>query len=165
LIDVGTGCGAIAVTLAAHLPQAQVIASDVSAAALLIARENGQGVPNLSYVQSDILAALRGPFDVIGANLPYIASAEMNILEVAKFEPAVALDGGSDGLTLIRRFFAQAPSRLARPGLLLLEIGADQGEAAKAIAQAAFPSESVSIIKDYAKLDRVVRVEKNAYNS
>ncbi len=159
LIDVGTGCGAIAVTLAAHLPQAQVIASDVSAAALLIARENGQDVHNLWYVQSDLLEALHGPFDVIGANLPYIASAEMNIIEVAKFEPAVALDGGADGLVLIRRFFTQAPARLARPGLLLLEIGDDQGEAVKTIAQAAFPSGNVSIIKDYARLDRVIRVE------
>jgi release factor glutamine methyltransferase len=159
LIDVGTGSGAIAVTLAAHLPQATVIASDVSAAALLIAHENGQDVPNLCYVQSDLLEALCGPLDVICANLPYIASAEMNIIEVAKFEPAVALDGGDDGLTLIRRFLSQAPARLARPGLLLLEIGADQGVAVKALAQTAFPAAVVSILKDYAGLDRVVQVE------
>ncbi len=163
LVDVGTGSGIIAVTLAAHLPNANVIAADVSAAALLVARDNGDGIPNLSYVQSDLLAALHGPFDAICANLPYIASAELNILEVAKFEPLVALDGGGDGLVLIRKLLSQvsqSPAKLRAPGLMLLEIGADQGSAALEAAQQAFPNDEVSLIRDYAKLDRVVRIER-----
>ncbi len=84
----------------------------------------------------------------------------MNILDVALFEPHVALDGGDDGLALIRRLLEQAPSRLASPGLLLMEIGADQGQSVEALARAAFPDAIVDIIKDYAHLDRVVRVER-----
>lgn len=159
IVDVGTGSGAIAVILAAHLPHARVIATDISAAALLVARVNGRDLTNLHFLQADLLAALRGPLDVICANMPYIASKDMSILEVARFEPAVALDGGSDGLALIKRLLEQAPKRLAEPGLLLLEIGADQGEAVRALAQAAFPVRRVVILKDYANLDRIIRLE------
>jgi release factor glutamine methyltransferase len=167
VIDVGTGSGIIAVTLAAHLPHARIIATDVSAAALLIARENGADVPNLIYIQADLLSpfgvpigAQRPPFDMICANLPYIASGELDVLEVAKFEPLVALDGGADGLVLFRRFLARAPHVLANPGLLLMEIGADQGEAVAQLARTAFPHADVRVVKDYGKLDRVVRVEQ-----
>lgn len=160
VIDVGTGSGIIAVTLAAHLPHARVIAADVSFAALAIAQINGTSLTNVAYVQSDLLAAFRGPFDMICANLPYIATDELNVLEVAKFEPHIALDGGIGGLTLIRRLLQQAPSRLAHPGLFLLEIGADQGSAVAELAYSAFPVAAVSVLKDYAGLDRVVRIEQ-----
>ncbi|MEP7284549.1 MAG: peptide chain release factor N(5)-glutamine methyltransferase [Chloroflexota bacterium] len=160
IIDVGTGSGVIALTLAAKLPNTGVIAADVSSAALLVAVENVNGLTNVVLVQSDLLTPFRGPFDVICANLPYIATGEMNILEVAHFEPHIALDGGSDGLVLIRRLLEQAPARLAVPGLLLIEHGADQGLAVEALAKAAFPHAAVNIIKDYAGLDRVVRVEQ-----
>ncbi len=160
LVDVGTGSGVIAVTLAAHLPQARVVATDVSHAALLIARENGGDLTNIQYVQANLLEPLRGPLDIICANLPYIDTTEMGILDVAHFEPHVALDGGRGGLVLIRHLLDQAPARLAMPGLLLLEIGADQGPAVEALAKAAFPHADVRVLKDYAKLDRVVRVEQ-----
>lgn len=160
IIDVGTGSGVIALSIAAHLPNANVIATDVSLAALRVAQDNTEGLTNVQFVQSDLLEGLRGPFDIICANLPYIATGELDVLEVAHFEPHVALDGGSDGLDLIRRLLIQAPSRLASPGLLLLEMGADQGNAVASLAQAAFPQTSVRIIKDLARLDRVVRVEQ-----
>ncbi|MCC7450323.1 MAG: peptide chain release factor N(5)-glutamine methyltransferase [Anaerolineae bacterium] len=159
IIDVGTGSGAIAVTVAAHLPDAQVIAADVSLAALMVARENGADLTNIQYVQADLLLPFRGPLDVVCANLPYIATGDINMLEVAKFEPHVALDGGFDGMNLIRRMLEQAPGRLATPGLILIEIATDQKDAVIALSQAAFPQATVSIIKDYAGLDRVVRVE------
>jgi release factor glutamine methyltransferase len=162
IIDVGTGSGVIALTLAAKLPQAQVIAADISHAALLVALENAASLSNVWFAQADLLAPFKGPFDVICANLPYIATGEMNILDVARFEPHVALDGGDDGLFLIGRLLQQAPSRLATPGLLLMEIGADQGPAAEVLARAAFPNAAVSIIKDYAGLDRVIRVEQSS---
>ncbi|MCC7209965.1 MAG: peptide chain release factor N(5)-glutamine methyltransferase [Anaerolineae bacterium] len=160
LVDVGTGSGVIAVTLAAHLPGSLVVATDVSAQAALIAGENGADLPNLHVVQADLLAPLAGPFDLIAANMPYIASAELDILDVARFEPLVALDGGPDGLVLIRRLLEQAPAKLAAPGLLLLEIGADQGAAVRDLAAAAFPGATVDVLKDYGRLDRVVRVER-----
>jgi len=160
IVDVGTGSGVIALTLAAHLPDSRVIAADVSGAAVLVARENAQTLSNITFVQADLLEGLHGPFDIICANLPYIATEDMSVLEVARFEPHVALDGGRDGLTLIRRLLVQAPSRLASPGLLLLEIGADQGAAVCALARAAFPHADFAIIKDLAGLDRVVSVRQ-----
>ncbi|MBX3063394.1 MAG: peptide chain release factor N(5)-glutamine methyltransferase [Anaerolineae bacterium] len=159
IVDVGTGSGVIALSLAARLLEARVLATDYSAAALLVARENGEGLRNVSYVQADLLAGIAGTFDIIAANLPYIAIEDLSVLDVAKFEPHVALNGGADGLVLIRRLLTQAPARLATPGLLLLEIGADQGEAAAQLARAAFPNAAVAVLKDYAGLDRVVRVQ------
>ena len=160
IVDVGTGSGVIALSLAAKLPKAKVVATDVSASALLVARDNAGELHNIRYIQADLLAPMGGQFDLICANLPYIASGELDILEVAKFEPHVALDGGKDGLFLIRQLLEQAPARLSVRGLLLMEIGADQGEAVQTLAQAAFPIGAVSILKDDAGLDRVVRVER-----
>ena len=162
VVDIGTGSGIIAVTLAAHLPQASVIATDISHAALVVARENAEGLGNIQFVEADLLEALRGPFDIIAANLPYIATGDIGLLEVARFEPHIALDGGVDGLNTIRRIMQQAPSRLASPGLLLLEIGAEQGGAVEALAREAFPAAAVSILKDLARHDRALRVEQSA---
>jgi release factor glutamine methyltransferase len=159
IVDVGTGSGAIAVALAGRLPVARVLATDISASALQVAQRNGRDLPNLRYMQCDLLSGIGGQFDVICANLPYIATAELDVLEVAKFEPAVALDGGSDGLVLIRRLLAQAPSRMASPAILLLEIGADQGAAARAAAEEAFGGTAqISVHQDQAGLDRVLQV-------
>jgi release factor glutamine methyltransferase len=159
LIDVGTGSGVIGLTLAAHIPHAHVIAADVSAAALRIAQENAANLTNVQLVQADLLAPFGGArFDLIAANLPYIATGELDVLDVARFEPHVALDGGGDGLHLIRRLLSDAPRLLANSGLILLEHGADQGEAVAALARNAFPAARVEIIKDDAQLDRVVRI-------
>jgi len=166
VIDVGTGSGVIALSIAAMLPNARVVATDVSAAALIVAQDNYRDVQdqpdapqNVTFVQSDLLAAFgTGTFDLIAANLPYIATGELDILEVAHFEPHVALDGGSDGLVLIRRLLIDAPRVLTSPGLLLLEHGADQGAVVLALAQSAFPNGQAALLKDDAGLDRVVRV-------
>lgn len=159
LIDVGTGSGVIAVTLAAHLPHCQVVASDISLPAAQVAALNGRGLPNVQVIQADLLTPFRGRFDLICANLPYIATEDLSVLEVAKFEPHVALDGGGDGLRLIVRLLEQIPQRLGRPGLVLLEHGADQGPAVAALARRALPAAEVQVIKDLAGLDRLVRAE------
>ncbi len=160
IIDVGTGSGVIGLTLAAHVPHARVVATDVSAAALIVARDNADGLTNVAFVQADLVEPFSGTFDVIASNLPYIATDELNILEVAHFEPHVALDGGSDGLALIRRLLNVAPCHLASPGLMLLEHGADQGAAVAELACQAFPDAQVAILKDDAGLDRIVRIER-----
>jgi release factor glutamine methyltransferase len=145
LVDVGTGSGAIAVTLAVHLPEARVWAVDVSAAALDVARRNAirhGAAERITFVQGDLLEPLIAadqPVDLIAANLPYIASDELKTLSVAQFEPLLALDGGADGLDYIRRLLVQAPR--------VLELGA-----------AAFPGAHVTLIRDYAGLDRLVSV-------
>lgn len=162
LIDVGTGSGIIAVSLAALLPGVDVTATDLSEAALTIARANAERhglADRVRFVQADLLAGIEGPFDVIAANLPYIAQPDLPSLSVARWEPLVALDGGTDGLDLIRRLLQQAPACLAPGGALFLEIGYDQGERAAALCREAFPQASVQVLADVAELDRVIIVD------
>lgn len=131
ILDVATGSGAVALALADELPDATIVAADVSAAALEVASDNARALGadgRVSFVQSDLLDAVDGTFDAIAANLPYVAAGEIDGLqaEVARHEPRLALDGGADGLDLVRRLAATAPARLAPGGLLALEIGMGQ---------------------------------------
>lgn len=166
IVDVGTGSGAIAVTLAKHLPGARVWAVDLSPAALEVARQNALRydlLKRIEFVPGDLLTPLieRGlRADLIAANLPYISHEELASLAVARHEPLLALDGGTDGLDLIRWLLDQTPRVLADDGLLLMEIGAGQGQRVRDLAQAALPGAQVQIIADYAGLDRVVSVER-----
>jgi release factor glutamine methyltransferase len=162
IADVGTGSGAIAVTLAAHLPGAQVWAVDISAEALAVAAQNAarHGVTgHLILVEGDLLAQVP-PVDLIAANLPYVPRAKLAALPVTRHEPWLALDGGPDGLDLIRRLLAQAPAVLAAGGLALLEIEAGQGPAVRALAEAAFPGAAVAVLTDWTGHDRLVRIER-----
>lgn len=163
VLDVGTGSGCIAVALAVHLPHATITALDLSPAALAVAASNAaaHGVSDrLQFVPSDLLAALPPAprFDLLCANLPYIDTAELSTLPVAAHEPALALDGGPGGLVLVERLLAQAGPHLAPGAALLLEIGATQGPAAAALAQAAFPAAAVRVVRDLSDLDRVLSV-------
>lgn len=166
--DVGTGSGAIAVTLAARWPQVHLYALDCSAAALDVARHNAAraGVAGrISFLQGDLLAPLLGagqPLDLIAANLPYIPTGDLDALTVTRHEPRLALDGGADGLDVIRRLLAQAPRLLAAGGLALLEIGAGQGAQAAALAASAFPGAAIAVLADYAGHDRLIRIERTA---
>lgn len=162
--DIGTGSGALAVSFAAHTPSAQVAAVDISPAALNVARANAErhGVlERVTFFQGDLLAPLieRGISpDLLMANLPYIPSGDLPALAVTKHEPILALDGGADGLDLVRRLLAQA-AEIGQPGaLVLLEIGAGQGAAALAAVRAALPSATADVRPDYAGHDRIVRV-------
>jgi release factor glutamine methyltransferase len=162
LVDVGTGSGAIAITLALKLPAARVSAVEISWAALSIARQNAirHGVANrVGFVLGDLLDPVTGPFDVIAANLPYINAEELSALEVGRWEPRVALNGGEDGLHLIRRMLEQVPGRLAPGGLIVLEMGYDQGDRVVDLCRCAFPGARVEKLADLAGLDRIVKVE------
>jgi len=165
VVDVGTGSGALAVVLARQIPQAQVWAVDISAEALAVAAHNVSryGLERrVTLVCADLLGAFGSQFDLIVANLPYISREELPSLpqDVAGYEPQVALDGGEEGLEVIRRLLAQAPERLASPGLLLLEIDHRQGDRVMEMAQENLPGAKVSLLRDYAGLERVVRVER-----
>jgi release factor glutamine methyltransferase len=162
-VDVGTGSGCIAISLTHLLPQAEVVAVDCSEAALRIAIGNAaRHTPGrVSFVQADLLSALAAGFDLLVANLPYVAEGDWPALPVGVkfFEPRTALDGGADGLDLIRSLLPQAAARLKPRGLVALEIGYRQGEATAALARAAFPGASVEIRPDFAGLDRLVVIQ------
>jgi release factor glutamine methyltransferase len=132
IIDVGTGSGVIALTIAAKLVTAVVEAVDLSDAALALARENAerQGLAErVNFFKSDLLENAPGPYDIIVANLPYIATdAIPKLSREVQCDPVMALDGGGDGLEIISRLIVSAKSRLAPGGLLALEIGHDQSE-------------------------------------
>jgi len=162
-VDVGTGSGALAVILAANCPNATVYATDISPAALAIARQNAEMQDaNVAFFEGDLLMPLleRGiQIDLLMANLPYIATDELPTLAVSRYEPRLALDGGADGLDLIRRLLHQAPAACKSGACLLLEIGWDQGAAALELASTAFPVAGAMVLKDFAGLDRIVRVD------
>lgn len=163
LVDIGTGSGCIAASLGVHLPRATITAVDLSGAALRVARVNLErhGVlARASLVQADLLSAfLSHSFDLICANLPYIPTSSLHSLPVYGREPTLALDGGSDGLDLIRRLLLQAQSCLAPQGLLLFEIESSQGNLAMQLAQAAFPTAAITLLQDLSNQDRLVRVQ------
>jgi release factor glutamine methyltransferase len=166
--DVGTGSGAIAVAIAVNVPEAVVYATDISPGALEVAAQNvwryGLG-EQVHLLPGDLVDALSEPVDVVVTNLPYVASPVLATLapQVRDYEPTLALDGGPDGLRKLAAFFGKlAPpegsSRL-RPGArLYLEIGSDQGDAAYALAHAAFPEAKIDVQVDYAGLDRLLVV-------
>lgn len=136
-LDVGTGSGVIALTLAGERPDARVTAVDVSADALALARENAAKLnlaDRVEFTQSDLLAdAPAGPWDLVAANLPYVPAGDLPGLarEVREHDPALALDGGAEGLTIIERLIATALPALKPGGRLALEIG--HGQAAQVV--------------------------------
>jgi release factor glutamine methyltransferase len=161
--DIGTGSGAIAVSLAVHLPQVLVYATDASRGALEVAAHNCRRhhvEDRVHLLQGHLLEPLPEPVDVIVANLPYVSQAELAQLppEISRYEPREALDGGPDGLDHIRCLLAEAGEHLKPRGVILLEIGATQGEAVVAMARRHFPAARVEIVPDYAGLDRIVMI-------
>ena len=168
-LDVGTGSGAIALSLAVEGPFAQVRATDVSEAALEVARGNAGALdPPAPVVFSagdgyDPVAAER--FDVIVSNPPYIADSEREALdaEVRDWEPAAALFAGGDGLSVIRRLVAEAPRHLNPGGLLALEIGAGQGPQVAALVRATAAFTEPRVVQDFAGRDRVVMAERHTH--
>jgi release factor glutamine methyltransferase len=164
IADVGAGSGAIVVALAVHLPRATFYALDDSAEALALTAENARrhGVAErIHCLHSDLLAALPVPVDLITANLPYVTTLEWEGLapEIRNFEPRAALDGGLDGLDLIRRLLAMAALHLNPQGVILLEIGASQGSVVTALARENFSQAEIRLFPDYAGLDRLVLIE------
>ena len=176
LIDVGTGSGAIAVALAVLLRRrgaaadVEFLGTDASAAALDLARENavGHGVADLvTFEEADLLPARDGPattgrsIDVLVANLPYVASAEVDRLPVAaSFEPRDALDGGLDGLAVIARLLGMLPDALAPDGVALLEIGSDQEEGIGRLVADRLPGWRCVVEPDLAGHPRVARIQR-----
>ncbi|MBL8131717.1 MAG: peptide chain release factor N(5)-glutamine methyltransferase [Anaerolineae bacterium] len=162
-VDVGTGSGALAVTLAALRPRARVYATDVSHEALAVAAQNAalHAAP-VTFLEGDLLQPLierRLRCHLILANLPYIPGEEVSRLPVSRYEPRLALDGGPDGLAIIRRLLGQIPAAADAGALILMEIMAGQGGALTAEVRARLPGSIVEILPDYAGHDRIARIQ------
>lgn len=168
IADIGTGCGAIAVSLALALPQAKIYATDVSPAALKVAQVNCRrhGVNSrVDLLQGNLLEPLPHAVDVIVANLPYVKDCEFRGLspEIREYEPTIALAGGRDGLDKIRQMLEQMRgkwgARLGEgPAYLLLEIGQGQAEMATSLVNDYFRQASIELISDLGGVERVAKV-------
>ena len=162
--DIGTGSGAIALAVAKHTPPTvRIVATDISARALDVARANALRLgleQRVVFLQGDLLAPLPEPADLLLANLPYVAERDRSGLapEVSVHEPAGALFSGPAGLDHLRRLLAQAPDFLRPGGAVLLEIGYDQGPAVIELARQVFPHAAIRLHQDLAGLDRLLEI-------
>jgi release factor glutamine methyltransferase len=162
IVDLGTGSGCIAITLALELPRAQIIAIDLSAEALGLAAENiarhavGDRV---QLLQADLLTALRGPFDLLAANLPYVPAETLPDLEpeVRDHEPRLALDGGVGGTKLIQRLIEQASERPI--DTLLAELDCRHADELLHLARRTWPTHRCELLPDLAGLPRLLKVQ------
>lgn len=157
--DVGTGCGAIAITLALEIPEATIYATDNSAPALRVARANCRKfdvTDRVFLLRGNLLDVTPLPVDIIVANLPYIREADIPRSGPVSAEPRMALDGGIDGLEHIRQLCRQAGSKLRPRGHLLLEVGQGQAGVVTILLRNLFPSARIETIQDLAGIDRVV---------
>jgi release factor glutamine methyltransferase len=167
IADVGSGSGAIAVSIALHVPDAHIVATDLSRAALMVARRNALKfdlTDRIDFVQCDLLPAhpeslaTELHFDLICANLPYIPTETLHDLPVFGREPALALDGGRDGLGVIRRLLEVGAEWLAPNGLLLLEIESTRGIQALNLAFDLFSQAAIRLHQDLAGHDRLLEI-------
>lgn len=160
-LDLCTGSGCVAITLARERPTSRVVATDMSVDALDVARENAHrlGAYNVAFRVGDLFAAVdpASRFDLVTANPPYVPTGEMAALppDVLRHEPRSALDGGEDGLAIVRRIVEVAPAHLARSGVLALEVGAGEAEAVADLLRRSSFAE-VTCRRDYGGIDRVV---------
>jgi len=161
IADIGTGCGAIASSLALNLATVAIYATDVSAAALEVARYNCQQhqvAGRIHLLHGNLLQPLPQPVDLIIANLPYVRRTELPPPVEAASEPRLALDGGGDGLEKIRQLCYQLEGKLNPGGQLLLEIGHGQPAAITGLITRLFPGVTTAVMPDLSGTDRVVQV-------
>lgn len=167
ILDLGTGAGNIAISIAKNAPDVKIIATDISSKALKVAQENAKlhGVENqIRFIQSNLLSNCNlSPIPctlIIVTNLPYIPKARIPYLDssVKDFEPHVALDGGKDGFELYRKLFRQINDKGWKPKLIIGEIDYTHGELALHEAQKCFPQAQVEVRKDLAHLQRILKI-------
>jgi release factor glutamine methyltransferase len=158
-LDLCTGSGCVAITLGRERPTTRVLGIDISDDALAVARENvlRLGAYNVAFRKSDLYAEVGGPFELITANPPYIATAELGSLQedVRNYEPRLALDGGEDGLTFLRSIVGRAFPYLVGGGVLAVEVGFGEAQAVKTMFEVS-GFVGVEIARDYGQVERVV---------
>lgn len=163
-VDLGTGSGAVAVSLAVNRPDLKLIAVDNSVFALQVAKANAyrHGVSSrIEFRWGNVLLPVIEGFDLLVANLPYVPSAEVPKLmtDVSGYEPHEALDGGPDGTLLIRQALEQALTRVEPPASLFFEIGDGQGDGLKSFTRCLYPGATIEVARDYAGFERILSIE------
>lgn len=164
VIDVGTGSGAIAITIAAERPLAEVTATDISERALAVAARNASALDvgeRIRFEHADLFDS-KGPFDFVLSNPPYISAADLKGLEaeVRVHEPNTALEGGDDGLNVVRALIAEAGSATTRGAQILMEIGAGQAPDVASIAEHSTNWKHVETYQDINRIERVVHLRR-----
>jgi len=168
IADIGTGSGAIAVSLAVNIPDADILATDISSKALQVAKRNAKKLDvgdRIEFIECDLLPDKSTfinnhlPFDLICANLPYIPTKTLSHLPVFGREPTIALDGGADGLDFFRRLLNIAPDWLAPNALILLEIEATLGSQVLELAHEIFPNTKIHLHQDLTGRDRLLEIQ------
>lgn len=165
ILDLGTGSGCIAISLAKFLPNAEISAVDISSRALAVAKENARlNKVEIKFIRGDLFNAMhRGlsPFDLIVSNPPYIPTAQIGSLQPeVRHEPSIALDGGKDGLDFYRKIISGCEKYLSECGLLIMEMGFGQRDEIGNIFQEVKNFRIREIIKDYNNIDRVIVAQK-----
>ena len=164
IADVGTGTGAIAINLAIHIPAARIYAVDLTDPVLNVSNYNIRShnvADRVTLCQGDLLEPVPEKVDLIVANLPYIPTERILTLQPeVQWEPKAALDGGEDGLDLVRRMMSQATAKLNDQGIILLELDPEQMPEASKIALRNFPEATVSVEQDLARRDRILVVTR-----
>lgn len=163
IADIGTGCGALAVSIAVHFPHATIYATDISSDAIEVAQYNSKrhGVSErISFLQGDLLRPLKEPVDLLIANLPYVVSQELPDLnpEIKDYEPGTALDGGEDGLSIIKELFQQTQGHIKHDGCLILEIGDQQEQGIISLIDRYLHISTYDFMSDLNGLTRTVKV-------
>lgn len=164
ILDIGTGSGCIAITLANKLPNIYVDAIDISPKALSVAKENA--VKNrvgdrVKFIENNLLENITQHYDIIVSNLPYIPTKRIPILEnsVKNFEPTLALDGGEDGFELYRKLFKQIVENNINPKFIAIEFDDEHNELAKKEAKKYFSNHDIKVEKDLFKYDRFLTIQ------
>jgi release factor glutamine methyltransferase len=161
-LEIGTGCGCIAVSLALNIPDLEITATDISNRALQVARKNAQlhKVDNkIEFQERDLLTGLASKVDLIIANLPYIPTEKLRSLPVFTKEPVLALDGGVDGLFYIKKVLKSAQEYMHPSGAIILELDEDSGAAALALAKEVWPGITLKLSQDLAGQDRYLSIQ------
>jgi release factor glutamine methyltransferase len=169
ILDIGTGCGNIAISLTKYIPSSRITALDISGEAIRAAGENAKkyGVEDrIEFVRSNLFEGIKGRakegFDLIISNPPYISLEELSSLpDIVKDDPYLALYGGADGLDFYKKIISRAPGYLKKGGILLMEIGYNQRKAVKDMLDSSGVFKDAEFYKDYSGIDRIAKARKD----
>ena len=161
-LEIGTGSGCIAISLAKSIPDLQIIATDISIPALEVAKYNAsrhEVMSQIHFLERDLFSGITLPIDLLVANLPYIPSDKLRSLDVYRSEPTLALDGGQDGLHYINEVLKEAGHHLISGGAIFLELDEDCGASALALAKEVWPGITLNLNQDLSGQDRYLSIQ------